>query len=729
MEITNETTDVLSARKSKLFPFFHEIDKQDRLDNSEPTGEERETAAQDWEDCRYMIEYRKNSGWDSKAIRGMKIFNVVQTMQPDDEISRIFLGNTRMIIDKGIEQMSEGEPDFDFEPFGPSDHTKTIIWKHLVKMNLSNCDYKLHQGKFFRDYFVMGSGVFDTYIDFPQRTIRVPNPAWPGGYEPIVIQDRRRPKVGVRAVNPLNCWRNPNIDTPSQVPSCLRRRKVTWNQFAQEFGRCNDTNGDSMYENLEKIAKGSHVCLYYYQDELRDIYRIYAKSFGTESDGKATSPEMDSLGVRILNKPLKIHERMKDKVVYSSTGLNIPGLCSLRWGTFFDVYDKDYSGEQSVYGMGLPQRIEGEDTALQTMFNLYLDSERWAGTVALNYKGSQADSYMDVDANRLYGGELIDGEITPMPLGISRPNAFTSFQEVINNSTIPSTGINHQQMTGDTSKTAFEFAQRIKAANRGAEQRLSRMESEVFKPVGTLMLANSLTVLTVSDYEDMTEEQVAAAKESIKTGKKPLADYKDLNGEKPKRKVIQYIPMKGEKFREDFTVTKKRKLDYNANYTKTGNTTNTLIPDKSMKVETSYVPMTEEYVYPTEYIESGMLPDCIVDSKRMLGDMKAQDVQNWQAATNFLLQLMQAGYKNIDMDKLAAGTLEFAGIDAGKMLNTDTGSSELLTKVKDLITQMQDPAAGQNAQPTQAMPAAPTPMPAAPNPASHPLAAVASGTL
>lgn len=686
-----------------LFPFYHQIAATERLADQQPTDQEKEIQDFDWEDSKYMIDYRRNSGWDKQAKRGMAIYNVVQTMTPDDEISRIFIGGTRTQIDRGIEQMTEGEPDFDFEPFGPSDHIKTIIWKHLMRMILSQCEYKMHQEIFFRDYFVMGSGVFEVFIDYPQRTIRIPNDSYPDGFEQIVVKDTRRPKVGVRAVNPINCWRNPNIDSPTQVPSCLKRRIMTWNQFAQEFGRCMDANGKPKYDNLEKIAKGTHVCVYEYQDEVRDVLRRYAKSFGNASDGMATAPAPDSgFGVRIFNQSLKMHEEKKDGIVSRCTGLNIQGMCTLRWGTFFDAYDKSYDGNHSVYGMGLPQRLEGEDTAMQTIFNMNLDNYRWSSTVALNYKGNQADSYMDVDANRLYGGELIDGEITAMPLGIARIADYQAMKETIDEDKITATGINHQQIVGDTSKTAYEFAQRIRQSNRSSEQRLTRLENEVFKPVGQLLLANALTVLTVQEYEDMTEDQVSAARDAIKSGKSTLSDYKDLSGDKPQKKSMTYIPLKGEKIRETFATTKKRKLDYNGSE-------NTLIMDKKMNVETSYIPMTEEYVYPTDYISSGLLPDVIVDSKRMLGDMKAQDVQNFQAATNFMLEIMQfemqqTGKTTTDLEKLKAQTLEFAEIDPKDVLNTDSKGSDMLSKVKDIVSQMQQPqqqsSPQQNVQPS-----------------------------
>ena len=690
------TPDMKAAEKAGLFPFLNQIGQTEKMIEGDVSELEAHYRDEDWADCKGMIEYRRNSGWDAKAKRGMRVYNVLQTMTPEDEISRIFLGYARTSIDQGINQMTEGEPDFDFEPFGPSDQMQVLVWKHLIRMVLSESQYKLHQETFFRDYFVMGCGVFEVFIDYPQRTIRVPNDAFPGGYEPVVIQDHRRPKVGVRAVNPMNCWRNPNIDSTNSVPSCLRRKIITWNQMAQDFGRAKNADGSPIYKNMDKLAKGSHACIYYYQDEIRDVYRVYIKTFGTESDAHATVPPTDSLGICVLDKPLKIHERIINKIVHRSTGLNIPGMCSLRWGILFDKYDKNLEGDHSVYGMGLPERIEGEDTAIQGMFNQNLDNFRWSNTVALNYQGSQQDSYLDVDANRLYGAELIDGTITPMPLGIARIGDYQAMVDSVDKSTIAGTGINHNQMVGDSSKTLGEFALRIRQANRGAEQRLARLETEVFKPVGSLLLANSLTVLTDDDYESMTEESAERAGDEIKAGKKPLSDYKDLTGKEPKKRYLRYIPMKGEKIREDFTVSKKRKLDYNAGYDENGYSKNTLIRDPSMEVDTSYVPLTEEYVYPADFIESGILPNCIVDSKRMLADIKNQEAKNMQTTVTFILELYKLGYKGADLDKMVAEMLEFADIDPKRILSTDPSGSEVLEKVKEVVEQMEQPSPQSN---------------------------------
>lgn len=681
------------------------------------TALEEEQASEDWEDAKYMMDYRRNSGWDAKAIRGMKIYNVVQTAKPDDEQSRIFLGYTRTQIDKGVEQMTEGEPDFDFEPFGPSDGKKTIIWKHLMRKVLADSNYKVHQERFFRDYFVMGSAVFEVYIDYPQRTIRVPNAA--GVYEEVVIRDYRRPKVGIRALNPLACWRNPNIDDQTKVPSCLKKRILTWNQFAQDYGRATLADGSPKYKNLSKVAKGSHVCIWQYQDEIRDILREYAVSFGNESDGNAKAPKEENFGIQIFDKSLKIYEKEIAGIVSRSTGLNAQGMCSLRWGTYFDKYDRNYDGQHGVYGMGLPERIEGEDMVLQTIFNIQIDNYRWQNAVALNYEGNNAESYIDVDSNRLIGGEFIDGKITPMPLGIYRPNDFGSMKEVLDGSVIPATGINHQQIIGDTSRTAFEFAQRIKMASSSAEQRLARLENEVFKPIGGLLFSGALTELTVDEWEEMTESQVKKAREAIKSHSATVEDYQfdveEGGVKKNKRRVKNYVKLPGVKIREDFSKKKGRQLDYN-------NMDNTLIYDPNMQEEDSWIPIVAEYVYPLDYADTGAIPDIIVDSKRMIKDMKASRAQDFQSAMNFLFALRQAGWQGLDDDKVAKMVLDFGELAPNDVLKEEQAGSDAARR-KDALSQMEDVIYGQMKQEQPAQ------MPQVPQQQSSPLAAVANNTL
>jgi len=375
--------------------------------------------------------------------------------------------------------------------------------------------------------------------------------------------------------------------------------------------------------------------------------------------------------------------------------------------------------------MGLPERIEGEDKILQTIFNIQIDNYRWQNAVALNYEGNSADSYMDVDANSLVGGELIDGKITPMPLGIYRPNDFGSMKEVLDGSVIPATGINPQQIIGDTSKTAFEFAQRIRMASASAEQRLARLENEVFKPVGSFLLSGALTELTVEEWEDMTEEQVTKAREDIKVHRKTMDDYKFgemEDGEvKNKRRKANLLKITNMKIREDFSEKKKkRKLEYNDREGAT------LIYDPKMEERDSWIPLVKEYVYPFDYAETGVLPDVIVDSKRMIKDMKASRVQDFQSALNFLMLLRQAGWQGMDDDKVAAMVLDFGEISPQNLLKDAEAGSDT-DKRKQALKQMEAILQGQ-AQTPMPQVASPTPAMAQPN-IGNPLQAVAQGTL
>jgi len=672
-----------------LFPFYHQEFEQDVSPLADWEATKRSQHA---EILKSFAEYRKSSGFDRQALRGMKIYNVVQTASPEDEVSRIFIGITRTIIDRGVEQMTEGEPDFDFEPRGPSDHKKTILWKNLLRGILSHSNYRAHQNLAFRDLFAMGSLVLEQFTDYPRRTILVPNEKAETGYDQVVVRDYRRPKVGVRHVNPLDCWRNPNVSAPTEVPSCVKREVMSWNQFAQDYGRAVGADGKPRYKNTMKITKGSHVCVFIFQDELGGEYCKYAIGFGNEQDGYANSPpgpEQIGFAIPLLYKPIKIHEVRDGKRVYRSDGLNVSGMCNLRWGTYFDAYDSRFRGTHSVYGMGLPQRLEAEDMVMQTIFNINLDNYRWSNSVVLSYDGGNYDEYLDVDANRLYGGMLIPGKVTPQPLGISRIGDYQGMVAMLEEGMVPATGINHKQLLGDTSKTAFEFAQRIRMANRSAEQRLRSLENELFKPIGELLIGAALSNLTVEDVENMTEEQVEDATRRIKKGEATAQDYEGLDSAEPKRKVRNYIRIEGMKLREDFTNSKRRRLDFDS-------TENTLVLEKGGPADVSFVPMVEEYVYPAEYAESGLLPDVLVDSKRMLGDMKAQDAQNYKLLTDYLIQLQTTGLiKNVDFDEITREFARFAGVNEDRVIRSEE-KNKALAMIQEALAALE----GQQSSPT-----------------------------
>ncbi|MCB0415714.1 MAG: hypothetical protein KDD50_15350, partial [Bdellovibrionales bacterium] len=95
-------------------PFYH--NKKDSTPVVALKDWEQRAKDEDWEDIKNQRQHRdrEKSQWNRAAF----VYNVLQTGTTDDRIANVALGYTRMILDTGIAQMSEGEPDFDFQPIG-----------------------------------------------------------------------------------------------------------------------------------------------------------------------------------------------------------------------------------------------------------------------------------------------------------------------------------------------------------------------------------------------------------------------------------------------------------------------------------------------------------------------------------------------------------------------------------------------------------------------------------
>lgn len=699
--------------------FYHD---QDPVDSDFAlTPQEEKDRADDWEDIENQRTYQaaQKDKWNYAGA----VYNILQSGNTDDRIANIALGYSRMMIDTGIAQMTEGEPEFDFDPIGPSDSKKTILWRDMVKMIMSNSNYRSHQQIFFTDMFVFGTGVFEVYTQLPFRTIRTETD---NGFNEEVVRDFSKPRIGVRAISPFRCTRNPNITDPNDVPSCSKVEILSWDQFVQMYGRAKTMKGDAKYKNIKLVGKGSHVEVVSYYNEIRDVYRIYATPFGTESDGYADTPP-NEIGIPIFDKPLKIKETLDKKGnVVRSEGLNLQGKCPLVFATYNDKLDVNFESH-SVYGMGLPEHMEGIDTLVQTFFNMNIDNWRMSNTVLLSYEGD-GRSVPDFDATEYYGSELFEGALTPVPLGQSSTNDFSAIMEILNNFSIPMTGINFSQIVGDTSKTAFEFSQRIRANNRRAEHKLKTLEDGPFKRLGLLLLSGGLSELTVEEYQELTEQQTKIARQRVTDREETPEDFIGLSGDNAKRKVRDFIPVQGMK--ESFEESKTRVFDINS-------TSNTLIEDKDEPERINKIPASRVYLYPASYIERGMLPDVIVDGKRMLNDMKAQDAQTFTSVQNMAFQLAQFDPKfaqSLSAEKMFGEVLEFAQMNPDDVMK-DVGEGEnaktnqLLSELKQAISP--DP----NAQPTQGLPApAPNagvsvPQPQGLNPVENSLTQLSQGAL
>lgn len=651
-----------------LLEFYQKKEKSEPLSLSK---QEQEDMSADWEDIQNQREYR------DKCLKKWKwagsVYNVIQNAQADDRISQITLGWIRSYIDTGIAQMTAGEPEFDYDALGPSDEARTLLWKNLVETVMSRSNFGSHQKIAMTDSHVFGPGVFEVFQQRPYRTIRVPDG---DGFKDKVILDHRIPRVGVRAISPFRCTRNPNVSDPNEVGSCTKEEILSWNQFVQKYGRCYDSNGKCKYKHIDQIVKGSHVKITIYQDEIRDVYRIYALSYGSESDGEAElAPE--GLGVPIFDRPLKIHDIYSPKgEIIRSVGLNIPGMCNLVFLPYADKLNEDFE-THDIYGMGLPEHMEGMDTFMQTAFNMTVDNWRLGNTVVLDY-ASRDGTVPDFDANAYYGGEYVNAEVKAQTLGRDMTINFDNMYETIQKVTIPATGINVNQIAGDTSKTAFEFAQRIEANNKRSEMRLKEWEQGPLKRLGTLLLSASISELTVHDLEAVREGDIKKILQDISKGRATRDDFEFENGKPTQRKTRYYIDMKG--IKENFTPKRQSRM------LSQDSTENTLVKDKKNPEAINKIPVTEEYVVPDWYVDSGILFDTRVDSKRMITNKKIRDGQAIQGFITDILNIAPLdpeAAKKVDFTKLIQEDADLREIE--NVMKTDEATEE--AKILEQISQ------------------------------------------
>ena len=675
--------------------FSYSYDEKESKAMVSLTEDEEKARREDYEEIKEAKHYRDRNKQD--WIAGGMSYNVVQEGTTDDRVSNIYIGLGRMVIDQGIAMMTEGEPEFDFDPIGPADSKKTILWRAAVKMILSQCNYKSHQDKFITDFHVFGPGVFEAYTQLPMRTVRDEDEN--GNITSRLTRDFMRTKVGVRHVSPFQCWRNPNVTDPDEVPSCGKEEILTRNQFIQNYGNIYyaDANGimKPKYKNIEQVLaqKGSHVKVTRQENEITDSIRIYAFVFGNNPEGKVdTTPELE-LGLPIFDKPLKIKKYKGSDGKARSCGLNALGMTTLCFGANNDMYDSGYE-THSLYGMGIPRLIEGPDMAMQAFTNMNFDNMRLANTFALSYKPYDGKTYLDMDNTRFYSGMQVDGDLVSTPFGQVRLSENSYMNDWLNNTTIAICGINFLQLVGDDLKTAFQAGLRVRQSNQRALKRIRSLENGCLKRMGTLLLANILSEMTVEEWEELTEEQAHDIAGKISKGEVTAEDYKDLNGKKPKRKVQFYMPVEG--IKEDFSYNKdkRRKLSANAS-------DNTLIEDYG---KTNYIALDKKYMYPIDDIESIMRFTTKVDGKHMLGDMKVQDMDMWDKLISIYLQ-MQPLLPNVDPEKLFSGVVRFVGEDDSKIMKHEGTQSDILKKVSDIVKQMEATSQQSDAMATTQAPA------------------------
>lgn len=671
----------------------------------ELSEDEEKARRADYEEITEAKKYRDRHKED--WISGAKSFNIVQEGTVDDRISNIYIGLGRMVIDQGIAMMTEGEPEFDFDPLSPTDNRTTLLWKSAVKMIMNQCNYKSHQDKFITDFHVFGPGVFEVYTQLPMRTLRYENED--GSVTEKLARDFLRTKVGVRHVSPFHCWRNPNVTDPDEVPSCGKEEILTKNQFIQNYANIYVGNAEGLavpkYKNIDQVLmlSGTHVKVTRQENEITDSVRIYACVFGNSPEGKVESIPEYELGIPIFDKPLKIKKmRGKDGKMRSS-GLNALGMTTLCFGANNNRYDDGFE-THDLYGMGIPRLIEGPDSALQAFTNMNFDNMRLANTVAISYKPYDGKTYLDFDNTRFYSGMQVDGDVVATPFGQVRLSENSYMNDWLNNTTIAICGINFLQLVGDDMKTAFQAGLRVRQNNQRALKRIRNLENGCLKRMGTLLLSNVLSELTVEEWEDLSEGEAEEIAKKLTAGDVPAEDYRNLRGKNPQRKAMFYMPVEG--LKEDFSFGKTRKLS------QTGDST--IIEDTG----TNLIPIDRKYLYPIDAIETAIRFTTTVEGKHMLGDMRIQDITMWEKLIAIYIQ-MQPLLPNVDPELLFNAVVRFMGEDESKVQKRRNKRSDILEKVSSIVEQMESfsqPNAqlSQGQTPQMALPAGANPAPGQP---------------
>lgn len=667
-------------------------DAKEKSNQSKPlflSDEEEKNRRRDYEELKGMKEHHRQQhpAWEKAG----NFYNIIQSGQGHDDISRFAVGLSRTIIDTGIAMINEGEPEGSFKPIGPGDRKISVLWDALTKHTLNKCNWRAHQKLWTTDLHIFGSSPLEAYIN---PVVRRPNES----PELFMIRLAKTPRVGLRHRSIWYTYRNANVIDPDDVPSGAWEETITHADWVVRFA------GRKDILNVDKIPVASKYKLTTIANELENTLRIYCLPFGTKAEADyEQQPTDDELGVPVLNKPLTSHNPL--------------GMVPMAFGIFNDQLTPDFK-QHSLYGMGIPQLIEGMELIMEGLFNMTVDNMRLKNTVPVGYQPYQGQTdFPDLDnIGVLESGRVYGGTFSPTSLGIADLQSNTVLWEWINNMCIWLTGYNFQQLGGDTSNTAFEFAQRLKANSNRALGRLKGLENGPLDRAWTMLLANTLGQIRKDEWENITETQAQDIAELIKNGGASTDDYTFDGGQVKSKRFVEYFEVPDFNISENFSSSKKRKLD-------SKRADNTL-EMREEKGATSLAPAVAEYLFPNGDIAQMMAFTVDVISKTMLGDLRVKDTDAINNALTKGMELMQAVPEITSkmMFELWKQDAETAGLDVDRVIEK-AEDSEILTKVKDIVSGMENIASTptDNAQamaPTMAVPAGASPAPTQSGPGS-----------
>lgn len=667
---------------SPSFPLYFDAKEKLKHVQVELTDKQQLQREQDREVIKGMSDYY--TPYKEQWRENGALFNLIQT-GTDDVVSNWYLGWARLLINHNMAMLTAGNPKGDFEPVGNQDPKMQILVNSLVEHLINKSNWSSHQRLWIQDLHIFGNGVTKSYSELPMRKKK-----WQrqdGTMAEKFVRDFRRSKVGIRRKSPFRCMRSTHITDPDDVPVSTEEEQVTWNYFATHYGNAILPSGEKKYDT-DQVPVGSHVNLLHLYDEHENIIRTYAVSHGHTPEGQEsykTTPEVYELGYPIYDKPLSRY-KIIEAGHHLEGGANIPGMSPLAFATFDDQLDEGFE-TYATCGMGIPQIIAGPEAVMQGLVNMAIDNERLRNTVPISYEPNDlnAPSGLHLDVRTMYSGLVIDGKITPQPLGQSTAGANQVLWEWLKFLIYQLSGINPELLTGDKLNTAFQSGLLVRQMNVRNQARIEQWENGPLKRSWTVLGANALSEATVEEWEEITEDDAKRIQEMVKTNDMTGEDYREEKNKEGdivyEKRVQVMIPVNGFKFREDFK-GKNKKRTLNAD-----STDNTLIEDPSMSSNKSFVPANATYLLPSGSIESIMEFNLRVDGSSMIRDLKTQDAEGGEKAianAQSISGFSEEFAARIDWDGLYLKTVEPMGLTEDDVFKKEVDSSEFKKAASEL---------------------------------------------
>jgi hypothetical protein len=165
---------------------------------------------------------------------------------------------------------------------------------------------------------------------------------------------------------------------------------------------------------------------------------------------------------------------------------------------------------------------------------------------------------------------------------------------------------NYRRLEGEVAKTAYEAAQKKGDENKGMEYQIKRMEAGGLLEYAKKHISDIMEHLTVEEWSDVLDEDVAAVKELLASGELGDADVIFGRGRRPIQvRYVEKIRTRGRVFKEGYTKG-KRALDK-------------LQEVKELRGQDGWLSASKEYLHTKSWRLFKKVPDIYLVGKTILG--------------------------------------------------------------------------------------------------------------